>query len=123
MPNEDQPQVPEAFFFKLEAGENGLTELTFRKDADKVMGTLLATGLAIVESFDPDNRPPLGEFFRLLGDMADEFERIQNERTQTNDSQRTAEEIHREETGDGVCLADGDLRAECNQGRVPETRH
>lgn len=117
--------APKPFFFKLEADDVGLTTLSFRKDVGRVMGTLLATGVEIVESFDAENRPTTGEFFRMLADMADELDRIYDERNnqQTNDGERSAEEVRAEETGSGVCAADSDLRAECDQGRVPETRH
>lgn len=124
MPNEKQ--APEAevkpFHFKFEADDRGLVSVSFLKDAAKVHWAMLELASHINRSF-AEPFPTVGDFFRHLGEVADDYDRMIHERTQTNDSQRTAEEVHREETGSGVCPADGDLRPECDQGRVQEARH
>ena len=121
MPDKDQAGV-KPFHFKFEADDRGVTNISFLKDAPKVHFVLLELASHVNQSF-AEPFPTVGDFFRHLGEVADDYDRMIHERTKENDSQRTAEEIHREETGSGVCSADGDLRPECDQGRVPETRH
>lgn len=110
------------FHFKFEADDNGLVGISFLKDVSKVHWVFLELGSHVNRSFT-EPFPTVGDFFRHLGEVADDYDRMIYERTQANDGERSSEEVRTEETGGGVCSADGDLRTECDQGRVPETRH
>ena len=61
---------PEGFFFRVIADDNGVLELTFRKDGPRVMQTLIFTLDYINKSFDAPF-PTLGVFLRNLADSAD----------------------------------------------------
>lgn len=123
MLNEEQVEV-KPFHFKFEADDRGLVGISFLKDAPKVHWVMLELASHINKSFT-EAFPTVGDFFRHLGEVADDYDRMIHERNnqQTNDGERSAEEVRAEETGSWVCAADSDLRAECDQGRVPETRH
>lgn len=62
------------FFFSLQADESGVTELKFRKDANKLFGTLLFAHDYINQSFDQPF-PSVGDFLRNLAEIADTVEK------------------------------------------------
>ena len=124
MQNENQqPQarVPEGFFFKFEADDRGLVSVSFLKDAAKVHWVMLELGAHINRSFT-EPFPTVGDFFRHLGEVADDYDRMIYERTKANDGERTPEEVRAEEAGSGIQSADGAVCAERDQGSVSETR-
>lgn len=61
------------FFFSLQADENGVTELKFRKQADRVFGTMLFTLDYINQSFDVPYAT-VSEFIDTLSAMAKHIE-------------------------------------------------
>lgn len=61
------------FFFKLQADEAGITELTFKKDGPEVFGVLFATLDYINSTFDTPY-PTVGEFLRMMADGADKID-------------------------------------------------
>ena len=71
--------VPEGFFFSLQADESGVTELKFRKDAEKLFGVVLFGLEYINQTFDVPF-PCVGDFCRRLGEIADQIEAAHNER-------------------------------------------
>ena len=123
MQNEAKQEVPEGFFFHAEVDEAGIKELKFRKDVVGVMGAMIMITCAITDSFDAGTRPTPGDFLRMMAASADKLMELENERTQRNDSQRTAEEVRGAQEAGGVQSDDCTLRAECDQGSVSETRH
>jgi hypothetical protein len=70
--------TPEGFFFSLQADDNGVTELKFRKDADKLFGVVLFGLEYINQTFDAPF-PCVGDFCRYLGGVADQIEAAHNE--------------------------------------------
>lgn len=61
------------FFFSLQADENGITELRFKKDGPQVFGVLFATLEYINSTFDTPY-PTVGEFLRMMADSADKID-------------------------------------------------
>lgn len=61
------------FFFALQADENGITELRFKKDGPQVFGVLFATLEYINSTFDTPY-PTVGEFLRMMADSADKID-------------------------------------------------
>jgi hypothetical protein len=61
------------FFFSLQANNDGVTELKFRKQADRLLGTLLFALEYINQSFD-EPFPTVGGFLRNLAEIADKVE-------------------------------------------------
>jgi hypothetical protein len=61
------------FFFSLQADEAGVTELKFRKNADRLFGTLLFAHDYINQSFE-EPFPSVGDFLRNLAEIADKVE-------------------------------------------------
>lgn len=61
------------FFMTLQANDEGVTELKFRKNAEKLFGTLLFTLEYINLSFD-EPFPTVGDFLRHLATIADAVE-------------------------------------------------
>jgi len=82
---EQQAQVPvaEDFFFKVEADTNGITELTFKKDAVGVFSTLFAIADFVNNSFDTPF-PSVGDFLRDLAGTADKIEATLKAHEQAN---------------------------------------
>ena len=123
MANEqDQGQEEGPFFFKLDADEAGIKELSFKKDSALIHATMLNLAHLINQSFLTPF-PSAGDFCRHLGEVSDDYDRMLNERNNqtANVSQRAAEEICGKETCDGICTTDGGVCPECNQGSVPPT--
>lgn len=61
------------FFFRLEADDNGVVELKFRKQVDRLFGTVLFAMDYINQSFDTPF-PTVGTFIRHLAEVADKIE-------------------------------------------------
>lgn len=70
------------FFFNLQADENGITELRFKKDGPQVFGVLFATLEYINSTFDIPY-PTVGEFLRMMADSADKIDEELHAREQT----------------------------------------
>ena len=77
--NDVAETTPEGFFFSLQADESGVTELKFRKDAEKLFGVVLFGLEYINQTFDVPF-PSVGDFCRHLGGVADQIEAAHNER-------------------------------------------
>lgn len=77
--NDVAETAPEGFFFSLQADESGVTELKFRKDAEKLFGVVLFGLEYINQTFDVPF-PCVGDFCRRLGEIADQIEAAHNER-------------------------------------------
>lgn len=75
--------VENKFFFSLQADEDGITELRFKKDGPQVFGVLFATLDYINSSFDTPY-PTVGEFLRMMADGADKIDEELRTREQTN---------------------------------------
>jgi hypothetical protein len=61
------------FFFSLQANNEGVSELKFRKNAERLFGTLLFAHDYINQSFD-EPFPSVGAFLRNLAEIADKVE-------------------------------------------------
>ena len=61
------------FSFSLKADENGVTELTFVKNAPSLFSTIFFTLDYINSTFDTPY-PSLGDFLRRLADSADQID-------------------------------------------------
>ena len=61
------------FFFSLTADDTGITGLKFRKDAERLFGTLLFALETVNSTFDQPF-PCVGDFCRHLGTVADQVE-------------------------------------------------
>lgn len=89
---EEVPSLPEApvdegkFFFKLAADETGITELKFRKHAERVFGVVLYTLEQINSTFDVPF-PSTGDFCRHLGTVADQVEAAYKQRQEEANGQ------------------------------------
>lgn len=77
--NDVAETTPEGFFFSLRADESGVTELKFRKDAEKLFGVVLF-GLEYINQTFNVPFPCVGDFCRRLGEIADQIEAAHNER-------------------------------------------
>jgi hypothetical protein len=61
------------FFFSLQADDTGVTELKFRKNVERLFGTLFFALEYINQSFD-EPFPTVGAFLRNLAEIADKVE-------------------------------------------------
>ena len=84
--NDVAETTPEGFFFSLQADESGVTELKFRKDAEKLFGVVLFGLEYINQTFDVPF-PCVGDFCRRLGEIADQIEAAHNERMKQQQEQ------------------------------------
>jgi hypothetical protein len=75
----DLPENQPGFFFSLQSDDSGVTELRFRKDVQKVFGTLLFAIDYINQSFD-EPFSTVGEFLRQLAEIADKVKEQARER-------------------------------------------
>ena len=76
------PDDDNKFFFRAIADENGLTELTFRKQPQPLFATLFFTLDYINQTFDTPF-PTLGAFLRDMAEKADLFEEMSNANSDT----------------------------------------
>lgn len=74
------------FFFSLTADDTGITGLKFRKDAERLFGTLLFT-LETVNSTFAQPFPCVGDFCRHLGEVADQVEAAYKQRQEEANGQ------------------------------------
>lgn len=85
------------FFFSLQADDNGVTELKFRKEADRVFGTILFTLDYINQSFDVPY-PTVSEFISQLSELAKYME-AKHAAQATNDGGDNQPEAANDEEG------------------------
>lgn len=86
-------EAPVEFFFSLQAGPEGITELKFAKQVEPLFSVLLTTLDYINQTFD---QPYLsvGTFLRSLADTADQVEAAYAAKQgASNDSANSAEEV------------------------------
>jgi len=66
--------MSEAFTFKVEADHQGIAAISFKKEPEYVIATLLNILDCVNQSFDQPF-PTVGDFCRELGNMTDTVER------------------------------------------------
>lgn len=74
------------FFFSLTADDTGITGLKFRKDAERLFGTLLFALEQVNSTFDQPF-PSVGDFCRHLGTVADQVEAAYKQRQEEANGQ------------------------------------
>ena len=78
------------FKFNLQADDNGISELVFKKDANKIFSVMLFVLGYINESFDVPY-PTTGDFIRFLATVADQVKEENDARQKEAVGQQAAE--------------------------------
>lgn len=74
------------FFFSLSADDTGITGFKFRKDAERLFGTVLFA-LDTINSTFTTPFPSVGDFCRHLGTVADQVEAAHQQRQEEANGQ------------------------------------